>query len=58
MLQVQPDVLRQVEQALQRYISEVQSTNLTDSTQKTYILHAEHFVSWLKGEFDPGSRKK
>lgn len=58
MTQLHPDLLRQVEEALQRYTGEVEEANLTQSTKDTYLLHAKHFVAWLKGEFEPGSRKK
>lgn len=58
MLQVRPDVVKEVEEALERYMREVRATTLTPSTQHTYLLHAENFVRWLKGEFAPGTRKQ
>ncbi len=31
---------------------------LKESTRKTFWLHAENFVWWLRGEFDPGERNR
>lgn len=53
MMQMSPQALREVEQALERYEREVAATPLSPSTQHTYIHHASSFVRWLKGEFTP-----
>jgi len=54
--------LREVEQALARYREVLaaleQDGVLTKSTEKTYWIHSENFVRWLRGEFDPASRNK
>ena len=55
MAQLGPDALREVEQALARYIGEVEGAGLRSSTAHTYIHHARAFVRWLKGGFAPGA---
>ena len=54
--------LDEVEKALEHY-RELLATldadgTLKPSATKTYILHSENFVRWLKGEFEPGARNK
>jgi hypothetical protein len=55
MAQLEPDALRAVEQALGRYIAEVEGAGLKASTAHTYIHHARAFVRWLRGGFAPGA---
>ena len=55
MAQLEPDALRGVEQALARYVAEVEGAGLRSSTAHTYIHHARAFVRWLKGGFAPGA---
>ena len=31
---------------------------LTESTTRTYLLHAYNFVKWCKGDFVPGGRNE
>lgn len=31
---------------------------LTESTARTYLLHANNFVKWCKGDFVPGGRNQ
>jgi hypothetical protein len=50
--------LREIELALSEYKDLVESSNLTPKTKRTYTLHSENFVRWLKGEFVPGGRKE
>lgn len=54
--------LDEVERALEQYrelLSELEeSGTLKENTRKTYLLHSENFVRWLKGEFDPGERNR
>lgn len=50
--------LREIELALSEYRNAVESSNMTAKTKKTYMLHSENFVRWLKGEFVPGRRKR
>lgn len=55
---VSSSALEQVERALDRYRDVVARSGLEEKTQATYIRHAETFVRWLKGDFEPGSRKQ
>lgn len=52
----------EVEQALEQYrelLAELEETGvLKENTRKTYLLHSENFVRWLKGGFDPGKRNR
>ena len=54
--------LDEVERALEQYrelLSELEESGvLKENTRKTYLLHSENFVRWLKGEFDPGERNR
>ena len=50
------ECLKQVQDALETYREEVEATNLGPSTKGTYLRHAETFVRWLDGNFDPGRR--
>lgn len=58
MPKVNPETLRVVQEALERYKIEVESTGLRPTTKDTYILHAEHFVRWLDDDFEPGGTLK
>ena len=55
MPKINQDALRQVQEALDRYEKEVDATSLAPLSKKTYILHAWHFVRWLKDDFEPGA---
>ena len=48
--------LCEIEAALKEYENEVNATNLAKNSKETYLSHANHFVRWLKGEFEPGER--
>lgn len=54
--QVSPSALFEIEVALGAYYSALEASDLTPSSQGTYMKQAENFVQWLKGEFDPGCR--
>ena len=56
MLKVTPSALAEIEVALEEYKAEIGRTNMTDSTQATYLLHADQFVRWLQDKFVPGER--
>ncbi len=53
-----PVCQKQVKKALESYRKEVHEAPLADNTKKTYLLHAENFVRWLDGNFEPGGRNK
>jgi hypothetical protein len=48
--------LFEVQSALRSYCAAVETSDLSDHSQATYINMADNFVRWLKGDFDPGSR--
>jgi hypothetical protein len=56
-MKISNTLLKEIEGALSEYKNVVDSTNMTSSTKKTYVLHSENFVRWLKGEFVPGGTK-
>lgn len=56
MTHISPECLSQVRKALEAYREEVEATNLTHDTKGTYLRHAESFVRWLDGDFEPGSK--
>jgi hypothetical protein len=49
--------MAEVEAAWQEYRAAVTACDLSESSQATYIDIANNFVRWLRGDFDPGSRK-
>lgn len=53
-----PEVLALVEAALRQYEAEVGFAPLAEASKRTYLLHADSFVRWLRGEFEPGGRRK
>ena len=64
MPKVNTEVLKSVQEALERYKETVSDTALSpcyppalDSprSKETYLLHAEHFVRWLADDFEPGA---
>lgn len=58
MPKVSSEVLKAVQDALERYEVEISGTPMTPSTKRTYILHAGNFVRWLDDDFEPGSTLK
>ncbi len=52
--QIEPVFMKYVEQALTEYEKEVDASKLRPSTKHTYLIHAKHFVRWLRGDFTPG----
>ena len=58
MPKVSPEILKAVQDALDRYEREVEDTPLATSAQNTYLLHARHFVRWLDDDFEPGATLK
>ncbi len=56
--QLSTTALFEVEAALKAYYAAVETSDLTQSSQATYIDMANNFVRWLRGDFNPGSRKE
>ena len=53
---ISSSALKEVQNALKAYETEVNETNLASNTRATYLLHADHFVRWLAYDFTPGER--
>ena len=58
MTRISSSALEEVRKALRTYENEVNDpkTNLARHTRETYLVHAEHFVRWMAGDFTPGGR--
>jgi len=54
---VSPACMFEIEDALKEYYAAVKSSDLSQSSQASYIDKANNFVRWLRGEFDPGAHK-
>ena len=50
-------MLAVIQIAFTEYCAAVQTSDLSPSSQNIYQDMAGNFVRWLKGEFNPGSRK-
>jgi hypothetical protein len=48
--------LSEIDAALKEYCNAVLTSELSASSQSVYIDHANNFVRWLHGDFEPGSR--
>ena len=55
---VKPETLREVEAAFDRYEAEVRAAGLQASAEKTYLVHSNNFIRWLRDEFTPGATLK
>ena len=55
MTEINQEALRMVKAAHQRYRELVEASRLVESSKQTYLLHSEHFVRWLEGDFTPGA---
>ena len=55
-MELTASALSEVEVALEKYCRVVLASDLSMASQSIYIAHAENFVRWVRGEFDPGSR--
>ena len=55
MSRINPVALQEVQDALERYRNEVESTRLRPKTKETYLRHAGTFVRWLADDFTPGA---
>lgn len=56
------ETISNIEYLLSTYEKEVKKAydegRLKESTMRTYLLHANNFVKWCKGNFEPGGRNK
>jgi hypothetical protein len=53
---ISSDALFEVENAFRAYCADVEESDLSVSSQATYVDMASGFIRWLKGDFSPGSR--
>jgi hypothetical protein len=53
---ISTSTLFEVQGALRSYCAAVETSDLSESSQATYINMADNFVRWLNGDFDLGSR--
>ena len=55
------NIIAEIERLLEEYEIEIEGRRksgiLENNTAKTYLLHANNFVRWCKGEFVPGGTK-
>jgi len=56
--QLSSSALSEVQTALKAYYDAVETSDLSQSSQATYIDMANNFVRWLSGDFNPGCRKE
>ncbi len=49
--------MTELEAGWREYRAAVAASDLSESSQATYTDMANNFVRWLRGNFDPGSRK-
>lgn len=49
------DFVSHVREALEDYRAEVEASNLAPASKGTYLRHAETFVRWIEGNFEPGA---
>jgi hypothetical protein len=49
--------MSELRDAMKAYADAVQASDLSLSSQATYVDHVNAFMRWLRYEFEPGSRK-
>jgi hypothetical protein len=54
--QISLAALSEVQAALKKYCAVILSSDLSPSSQDSYIDQADRFVRWIRGDFIPGSR--
>ena len=53
LLNIDHKTLGAVKEALAEYVAEVEGSNRGRVSKESYIYHAEAFVRWVDGDFDP-----
>ncbi|SEI73913.1 hypothetical protein SAMN04487995_1958 [Dyadobacter koreensis] len=48
----------EINRLLEKYMSEIESSELKPLAANIYLTHAKNFVRWIEGEFVPGGRLK
>jgi hypothetical protein len=54
---ISPSAMSEVRDAIKAYADAVQASELSLSSQATYVDHVNAFMRWLQYDFEPGSRK-
>jgi hypothetical protein len=49
--------LREIEEALDHWLAEVEQSHLSPTGKSTYADHPSRFVRWLKGEYQFDKRR-
>lgn len=61
-MKVSKGLLKKLEELYSQYEKEVPKTEeneyLKVNTRKTYLLHSNNFMRWLKNDFEPGKRNE
>ena len=57
-MQTDHNSLTEINRLLEKYMSEIESSNLKPLTANIYLTNAKNFVRWIEGEFTPGARIK
>ena len=50
------DFVSHVREAFEDYRAEVEASDLAPGSKATYLRHAETFVRWVEGDFEPGAQ--
>lgn len=53
MLNIDREVLDKIKEALADYVAEVENSARGRVSKESYVYHAEAFVRWADGDFDP-----
>ena len=54
MLNIDREVLNTIREALADYVAEVEDSDRGRVAKESYVYHAEAFVRWADGDFEPG----
>lgn len=57
MSEVNPEVLRAITAASERYIGVVEASMLAPSSKKETRVSVDQFIRWLSGDFIPGRNR-
>ena len=58
MPKINAEALKAVKGAFSKYEDEINGTNLSSNSKRTYIDRANNFVRWLEDDFEPGGTLK
>ncbi|MDQ6481802.1 hypothetical protein [Dyadobacter sp. LHD-138] len=46
----------EINRLLEKYMTEIEASELKPLAANIYLTHAKNFVRWIEGEFTPGGR--